>query len=250
VDATGSDGPADEPPAHPFASRHVRSFVMRRGHLSDGQKRAYDALMPAWGIPYRPEPLDFVRVFGRRAPVVLEIGFGMGDSTAQVAAAMPGTDFLCVDVYTPGVGSLLRRIREQGLTNVRIVQHDAVEVLRDMIAPDSLAGVHVYFPDPWPKTRHHKRRLVQPQFVAQLATRVAAGGYVHCATDWEPYAVQMLEVLSGEPLLRNTADGFAPRPGHRPPTKFERRGLRLGHRVKDLVFERRAADDTAAAGTC
>lgn len=238
------DDVPDEPqsPAHPLVSRHVRSFVMRRGHLSDGQKRAYDNLLPTWGIPYRNGPLDFAEAFGRQAPVVLEIGFGMGDSTAQIAAASPGTDFLCIEVYTPGVGSLLRRIDEQGLANIRIIQHDAVEVLRDMIRPDSLAGVHVFFPDPWPKTRHHKRRLIQPAFVAQLASRIAPGGYLHCATDWEDYAIQMLDVLSAEPLLRNTVDGFAARPEHRPPTKFERRGLRLGHGVRDLVFTRCEAD--------
>jgi tRNA (guanine-N7-)-methyltransferase len=231
---------------NPLALRHVRSYVMRRGHLSDGQKRAYEALLPRWGVAYRPEPLDFEQVFGRRAPVVLEIGFGMGDSTAQIAAADPATDFLCIEVYTPGVGSLLRQIDERALTNIRVVQHDAVEVLRDMIAPASLAGVHVFFPDPWPKSRHHKRRLIQAPFVAKLATRIAPGGYLHCATDWQDYAEQMLRVLSTEPLLQNTVDGFAPRPEHRPPTKFERRGLRLGHGVWDLVFRRRPIDSSAA----
>jgi tRNA (guanine-N7-)-methyltransferase len=235
------DAERREPQANPFAGRHVRSFVVRRGHLSDGQKRAHDTLMPRWGIPYRAAPLDFEQVFGRRAPVVLEIGFGMGDSTARIAAATPGTDFLCVEVYTPGVGALLRRIEEQGLSNLRIVQHDAVEVLRDMVPRDSLAGMHVFFPDPWPKKRHHKRRLIQPAFVAQLAARIAPGGYLHCATDWEDYAFGMLEVLAAEPLLVNTTTGFAARPAHRPPTKFERRGLRLGHGVWDLVFERRAS---------
>jgi tRNA (guanine-N7-)-methyltransferase len=220
--------------------------VMRRGHLSDGQKRAYESLLPAWGVAYRAGPLDFEATFGRRAPVVLEIGFGMGDSTAQIAAAKPGTDFLCIEVYTPGVGALLRRIEELRLSNVRIVQHDAVEVLRDMVPPDSLAGIHVFFPDPWPKKRHHKRRLIQPAFVAQLARRLAPGGYLHCATDWEDYALQMRDVLSAEPLLRDTADGFAPRPEHRPPTKFERRGLLLGHGVWDLVFERRNGDAAPA----
>jgi len=221
------------------AHRHIRSFAMRRGHVSDGQRRAYDRLLPTFGIAYRPAPLDYAAVFGRRAPVVLEIGFGMGDSTAQIAAAQPDTDFLGVEVYTPGVGSLLRQVDERGLRNLRIVQHDAVEVLRDMVAPDSLAGVHIFFPDPWPKKRHHKRRLVQPAFVAGLASRIAPGGYLHCATDWQDYAEQMLEVLGAEPLIENTTQAFAPRPDHRPPTKFERRGLRLGHGVWDLIFRRK-----------
>jgi tRNA (guanine-N7-)-methyltransferase len=170
---------------------------------------------------------------------VLEIGFGMGHTTAEIAAARPDTDFVGIEVYTPGVGSLLRTLDARGLANVRVIQRDAVEVLRDRIAPGSLAGVHVYFPDPWPKTRHHKRRLIQPPFVAALAGRMAPGGYLHCATDWAPYAEQMLEVLSAEPRLRNTADGFAPRPDWRPLTKFEQRGLRLGHGVWDLMFVRR-----------
>jgi tRNA (guanine-N7-)-methyltransferase len=233
------DGPvADAALAH----RHIRSFAMRRGHLSDGQRRAYDDLLPTFGIAFQAQPIDFRETFGRQAPVVLEIGFGMGGSTAEIAAAHPATDFLCVEVYTPGVGSLLRQVAERGLRNIRVVQHDAVEVLRDMVPPDSLAGVHVFFPDPWPKKRHHKRRLIQPPSVAALATRIAPGGYLHCATDWEDYAVQMLEVLSAEPLLENTAAGYAPRPDHRPPTKFERRGLRLGHGVWDLIFRRRMAD--------
>jgi tRNA (guanine-N7-)-methyltransferase len=171
--------------------------------------------------------------------VVLEIGFGMGHTTAEIAAARLDTDFIGIEVYTPGMGSLLRTIEARGLANLRVMQHDAVEVLRDRIAPASLAGVHVYFPDPWPKTRHHKRRLIQPAFVAALVGRLTPGGYLHCATDWEPYAAQMLEVLSAEPALANTAEGFAPRPDWRPLTKFEQRGLRLGHGVWDLMFTRR-----------
>jgi tRNA (guanine-N7-)-methyltransferase len=170
---------------------------------------------------------------------VLEIGFGMGDATAQIAAALPGTDFIGVEVHAPGVGALLKRIGEAGLTNLRIVRHDAVEVLQQMVAPDSLAGVHLYFPDPWPKKRHHKRRLIQPAFVTLLASRLVSGGYLHCATDWEPYAEQMLQVLAAEPLLANSAAGYAPRPDWRPLTKFEQRGLRLGHGVWDLLFRRR-----------
>lgn len=233
--ARASGAPGDAAAPHP----HIRSFSGRRGHITSGQRAAYDRLLPQWGIPYAPAVLDLRAAFGREAPVVLEIGFGMGETTAAIAAADPGTDFLGVEVYPAGVGSLLRRIEELELGNLRAIQHDALEVVRDMIAPDTLAGVHVYFPDPWPKARHHKRRLIQPPFVALLASRIRPGGYLHCATDWAHYAQQMLEVLSAEPLLENTADGFAPRPGHRPLTKFERRGLRLGHGVWDLLFRRR-----------
>jgi tRNA (guanine-N7-)-methyltransferase len=223
------------PPAH----GHIRSFVLRQGRVSNAQARSYEALMPKFGIPYRPETLDLTAVFGRDGPKVLEIGFGMGETTAAIAAAHPQTDYLGLEVHTPGVGSLLKQIAAGGLANVRIVQHDAVEVVRDMIAPGTLAGIHVFFPDPWPKKRHHKRRLIQPPFVALLAQRLAPGGYFHCATDWEEYAQQMLEVLAGEALLANTAQGFAPRPEYRPLTKFEQRGLRLGHGVWDVVFRRR-----------
>jgi len=169
---------------------------------------------------------------------VLEIGFGMGDTTAEIAAAHPGSDYLGVEVHTPGVGSLLNRIAALGLANVRVIQHDAVEVLERMIAPGALDGVHVFFPDPWPKKRHHKRRLLQPPLVALLASRMKPGGYFHVATDWEDYASQILEVLSAEPLLANTVNGFAPRPAYRPLTKFENRGLKLGHRVWDVIFRR------------
>jgi tRNA (guanine-N7-)-methyltransferase len=163
----------------------------------------------------------------------------MGEASAHIAAVLPDHDFLACEVHEPGVGALLRRIGEQGLTNMRLVRHDAVEVLEHMLAPDSLAGVHVFFPDPWHKKRHHKRRLIQREFVAKLATRIAPGGYLHCAPDWQPYAAQMLEVLSAEPLLVNTAEGYAPKPHYRPLTKFENRGLKLGHGVWDLVFKRR-----------
>jgi tRNA (guanine-N7-)-methyltransferase len=235
----GDAGPAATP-----GSRAIRSFVMRRGHLSDAQREARDTLLPTYGIPDAPGPLDYAAVFGRRAPVVLEIGFGMGHTTAEIAAARPDTDFVGIEVYVPGVGSLLRALAARALTNVRVIQHDAVEVLQTRIAPGSLAGVHVYFPDPWPKKRHHKRRLIQPPFVSMLAQRIAPGGYLHCATDWAPYADQMLEVLSAEPRLANTADGFAPRPDWRPLTKFEQRGLRLGHGVWDLMFTRTRTEET------
>ena len=217
----------------------VRSFVLRAGRIGPGQQRALDELGPRFVLPYRAEPLDFGATFGRDAPTVLEIGFGMGDATAQIAAALPGTNFIGIEVHAPGVGALLKRIGEMNLTNLRLVQHDAVEVIESMIPPQSLAGVHIYFPDPWHKKRHHKRRLIQPEWVGQLATRLAPGSYLHCATDWQPYAEQMLEVLSAEPTLVNTAACYADRPAWRPQTKFESRGLKLGHGVWDLLFRKR-----------
>ena len=229
---------------------HIRSFVLRQGRVSAAQSRHHDEGMPKWGVPYSAAPLDLAGVFGRAAPRILEIGCGMGETTATIAAAHPGNDYLGIEVHTPGVGSLLKEIATRELTNLRVIQHDAVEVVRDMIAPGTLAGIHVFFPDPWPKKRHHKRRLIQPPFVALLASRLAPGGYFHCATDWEEYAQQMLEVLSAEPLLANTADaqlgGFAPRPDYRPQTKFEARGLRLGHGVWDVVFRRRPGTSPAS----
>ncbi len=216
----------------------IRSFVLRAGRMGPGQQRALAELGPRYVVACKPG-VDWDACFGRRAPRVLEIGFGMGDATASVAAAQPGTDFIAVEVHAPGVGALLKRIGEQQLGNLRIVQHDAVQVLQQMVAPASLAGIHVWFPDPWHKKKHHKRRLIQPPFVAQLAQRLAAGGYLHCATDWQPYAQQMLEVLAAEPQLINTAKDYAGRPDWRPLTKFEARGLKLGHGVWDLVFRRR-----------
>lgn len=227
-----------QPPA-PARPRAIRSYVLRAGRMGTGQQRALAELGPRFVLPFQDTPLDFESVFGRRAPVVLEIGFGMGSATAQIAASRPDTDFIGVEVHTPGVGALLRHIGELQLTNLRIVQHDAVEVLAKMIAPSSLAGVHIFFPDPWHKKKHHKRRLLQPGFVRELVTRLSIGGYLHCATDWQPYAEQMLEVLTAEPALQNTAAGYAPRPDYRPLTKFEQRGLKLGHGVWDLVFTRR-----------
>jgi tRNA (guanine-N7-)-methyltransferase len=221
------------------ARRPVRSFVLRQGRMSPAQQRAFDDLLPRFGIPFAAAPLDFARVFGRAAPVVLEIGTGMGETTAAIAAAHPGRDFVGIEVHAPGVGALLKRIDEQGLANVRVIRHDAVEVIEHMIPAGSLAGIHVYFPDPWPKKRHHKRRLLKTAFVHALAHRLAVGGYLHAATDWADYAHEILATFAAEPLLANTADGFAPRPAWRPPTKFEQRGVRLGHEVFDLVFVRR-----------
>jgi tRNA (guanine-N7-)-methyltransferase len=216
----------------------IRSYVLRQGRFSRGQQRAYAELLPRFGIGYRLELLDLAREFGRDAPVVAEIGFGMGETTADIAAGNPARDYLAIEVHTPGVGSLLKHIEERAIGNIRIVQHDAVEVLRDMVPAGSLAAIHVFFPDPWPKKRHHKRRLLQPEFVALAATRLVPGGLLHVATDWQEYAEQVLAVLSAEPGLRNTAAGFAARPPWRPETKFERRGLKLGHGVWDLLFTR------------
>ena len=226
-------------PVATAARRGIKSYVLRAGRMGTGQQRALDELAPRYVLPFEPRPLDAAAVFGRTAPLVLEVGFGMGQATAAIAQANPGTDYLGIEVHAPGVGALLQRIDELGLTNLRIVRHDAVEVLTAMIAPALLAGLHVFFPDPWPKKRHWKRRLIQPPFVALAASRLAADGTLHCATDWQPYAGQMLDVLSAEPLLVNTADGYAPRPVQRPETKFERRGTALGHGVWDLVFRRR-----------
>ena len=220
--------------------RAIRSFVLRQGRVSNAQRRAIETLMPRYGIAYSATTLDLDQVFGRAAPRVLEIGCGMGETTTAIAAANPATDYLGIEVHSPGVGSLLKMIDQQSLTNLRVIQHDAVEVLRSMLAPASLARTHIFFPDPWPKTRHHKRRLIQADFVALLASRMQPGAVLHLATDWQDYAAHMLEVLCASPALRNTAGGYASRPAQRPMTKFEARGLKLGHQVWDLVFERTA----------
>lgn len=219
--------------------RRIRSFVTRAGRLSDAQARAITQLGPRYCIPYQRQLLDVANQFGRVAPCVLEIGFGMGETSASIAQQMPGTDFIGVEVHTPGVGNLLKLIDGMGLQNQRIIQHDAYEVLHHMMAPDSLAGVHVFFPDPWHKARHNKRRLIQPAMVELITSRLQPGGYLHCATDWEDYAVQMLDVLSAAPGLINTADRYAERPAYRPVTKFENRGLKLGHGVWDVIFTKR-----------
>ena len=216
----------------------IRSYVLRQGRFSPAQQRAHAELLPRFGVAYQPQGLDLAATFGRKAAVIAEVGFGMGETTARIAAENPGNDYLAIEVHTPGVGSLLKQLDASSIGNVRVVQHDAVEVLRDMVPLASLAGMHVFFPDPWPKKRHHKRRLIQPAFAALAAERLAPGGYLHVATDWQEYADHVLAVLVQTPGLANTAEAFAPRPPTRPETKFERRGLNLGHGVWDIVFTR------------
>jgi len=222
-----------------MSDKHIRSYVLRQGRVSPAQQRACEMLLPRYGIPYVVQPLNLDQIFGRSAPRILEIGFGMGDSTAAIALAHPENDYLVLEVHTPGVGNLLKLIAAQQISNIRIVQHDAVEVLRDMLNDATLDGVHIFFPDPWHKTRHNKRRLIQTIFVAQLVKKLKPGGYFHAATDWRDYAEQILTVLSAEPLLQNTAADYVPRPNYRPLTKFEQRGLKLGHGVWDLIFKKR-----------
>ncbi len=218
--------------------RPVRSFVLRQGRMSKGQTRAYETLMPKFAVPYSEAPLDLALLFGRAAPKILEIGFGMGDSTAKIAQSHPENDYLCIEVHTPGVGSLLKYIDEMGLTNIRIIQHDAVEVMQHMLAPETLDGVHIFFPDPWHKKRHHKRRLIQAAFIALICDRLKPGGYLHAATDWEEYAAHILDTFRDELRLVNSVSDYAPRPEYRPLTKFEQRGLRLGHGVWDVIFRK------------
>ena len=235
---TPDNGPARTMLYDPTEHR-IRSFVTRAGRLSTGQARAFEEFGPQFLVPYQKELLDYAAAFGRAAPTILEIGFGMGDTTAHIARQMPEKNFIGVEVHTPGVGSLLKQIGEQDIQNLRLIQHDAFEVLNHMIADGSLDGFHIYFPDPWHKARHNKRRLIQPPFVQLLCSKLKPGGYIHLATDWEDYAVQMLDVLGAEPQLANTAEGYAPQPAYRPLTKFENRGLKLGHGVWDLVFTKK-----------
>jgi tRNA (guanine-N7-)-methyltransferase len=223
--------------------RTIRSFVIRAGRLTTGQERAFNTFGDQFLVPYKPELLDTTAAFGRPAPTILEIGFGMGEATAHIASVRPSDNFLCCEVHAPGVGALLKRVGEgvdgQDLKNVRIIQHDAVEVLDHMIADASLDGIHIFFPDPWHKARHNKRRLIQAPFVTKLASKLKTGGYIHAATDWQNYAEQILEVFSAESQLKNTtanADGYADKPDYRPLTKFENRGIKLGHGVWDVVF--------------
>ena len=216
----------------------IRSFVLRQGRISNAQRNACEHLKPKYGIPFSTERINLESVFGRKAPIILEIGSGMGETTAAIAQSHPEFDYLAIEVHTPGIGSLLNQIEERQLANLRVIQHDAVEIIRNMLLPESLDGVHIFFPDPWPKARHHKRRLIQPAFISQLCLRLKPGAYIHIATDWEEYAQHILAVLSAEPLLSNSTLGYAERPDYRPVTKFEQRGIKLGHAVRDLIFRR------------
>ncbi len=227
---------AEQPTTPP--RRTIRSFVRREGRLTEGQARALELLWPRFGVEAGEQPIDLNTLFGREAPRVLEIGFGMGDSLAEMAAAQPDHDWLGIEVHRPGVGRLLIHVEQLGLTNLRVMCTDAVEVLQRQLADGSLDRVQIFFPDPWHKKRHHKRRLIQPPLVALLVRKLKPGGAIHLATDWEPYAQHMLAVLSGTPGLTNRSPSgdYVPRPDHRPQTKFERRGARLGHGVWDLLF--------------
>jgi tRNA (guanine-N7-)-methyltransferase len=242
-----SDTP-NQAPADVAFPKNIKSYVKRAGRTTTGQAKAFEVWGPQYLLQYAPESLNTAKAFALNgqdaapAPVILEIGFGMGEATAHIAKVRPQDHFLCCEVHEPGVGALLKRIGEQDIHNIRILQHDAVEVIDHMLPLSSIDGVHIFFPDPWHKSRHNKRRLIQTPLIAKLAARLKPGAYIHCATDWEPYAVQILEVLSAEPLLKNTADssngGYAQKPDYRPLTKFENRGLKLGHGVWDVVFQR------------
>jgi tRNA (guanine-N7-)-methyltransferase len=220
--------------------RRIRSFVLRQGRLTKGQAHALETGWPKHGVEYASQSIDLNALFGRTdSKKILEIGFGMGDATAKIAQTLPDCDFVAVEVHTPGVGSLLKLIEESALPNIRIIQHDAVEVLQNMLPEQSLDGVHIFFPDPWHKKRHHKRRLIQSEFVKLLCSKLKTGAYIHVATDWQEYAEWLLDVLNGESALKNTAKDYAEKPSYRPLTKFENRGIKLGHGVWDVVFIRK-----------
>ena len=245
ADAQASESGA-QAPAHVAHPKTIKSYVKRAGRTTTGQAKAFEDLGPKFLLQYAPQPLEPQAAFGREGRLILEIGFGMGEATAHIARVRPDDNFLCCEVHEPGVGALLKRIGEQEIGNIRILQHDAVEVIDHMLTEGCLDGIHIFFPDPWHKKKHNKRRLIQSPLIAKLVGRLKVGGYLHCATDWQPYAEQMLEVLSAEPRLANSAlaaglQGYAPKPDYRPLTKFENRGLRLGHGVWDLVFHRVAA---------
>lgn len=220
-------------------TRHIRSFHPRRGRVTPTQRDALGRLWPRYGFEVDGQPLDLEQLFGSSRPVVLEVGSGMGEAALSGAAADPGTNVLAVDVHTPGLGQLLHHIERGGLDNVRVGRGDAVELVRDMLPARSLDSVQIFFPDPWPKPRHHKRRLVQPEFVALVADRLRVGGVLHVATDWPPYAEQILRVLAAEPGLRNLHEGFAPQPTRRPETRYARLARAQGREATDVVFVRR-----------
>jgi tRNA (guanine-N7-)-methyltransferase len=229
-----------ENPTEDLTQRRIRSFVLRQGRLTKGQERALETGLPKFGIPYAETLLDLQQIFGRaESKKILEIGFGMGETTAKIAQTLPDCDFIAAEVHTPGVGSLLKLIEENNIPNIRIIQHDVVEVLQHMVPEASLDGVHIFFPDPWHKKRHHKRRLIQAEFVKVLCNKLKPGGYLHVATDWQEYAEWVLDVLKAEPQLQNTATDYAEKPSYRPLTKFENRGIKLGHGVWDMVFTRK-----------
>jgi tRNA (guanine-N7-)-methyltransferase len=230
---------AEAPTENALKNRPIRSFVLRQGRVTTGQRHALDTQWPVYGVEYGLQRIDLNALFGREtSKKVLEIGFGMGETTAKIAQTLPDVDFLAAEVHTPGVGALLKLIEEGGLRNIRIIQHDVVEVLRNMLPDASLDGVHIFFPDPWHKKRHHKRRLIQAEFVKLLCSKLKAGAYLHVATDWQEYAEWVLDVLRAEPQLQNTAQDYAEKPSYRPLTKFENRGIKLGHGVWDLVFKK------------
>jgi tRNA (guanine-N7-)-methyltransferase len=225
--------------------KRIKTFVMRAGRTTTGQTRALEVLGPQFVLPFQVDkPFDWGELFSperSHLPVIFEIGFGMGDASAQIASQQPMSNYLGCEVHVPGVGALLKKIEESNLHNIRIISHDAVDVLEKLIPKCSLTGIHIFFPDPWHKARHHKRRLIQPPLVELLVSKLKVGGYIHCATDWEPYSKQILATLTANPHLANQSDatsGFSARPDYRPLTKFERRGLKLGHGVWDLIFNR------------
>lgn len=216
--------------------RGIKSFVIREGRFTEGQQRAFELHWKSFGLDYTDKLVDLPRLFEREAPTVLEIGFGNGDSLAQMAEQNPQNNYLGIEVHRPGAGQLLQQIEKRELTNLRVSTHDAVDVLKNQLSENSLSGAQIFFPDPWPKKRHHKRRIIQGDFMTLLASRLDKNGFVHLATDWAPYANHMLEVMQSHPDFENTTNDFIPRPDFRPLTKFEQRGLKLGHEIFDLMF--------------
>ncbi len=220
--------------------RQVKSFVLRAGKITPGQQKSLESLLPVHGIEHVSSLVDLNVVFGRDSPKIIEIGFGMGKSTSQTAIANPDFDYLGIEVHPPGVGSLLMEIDQYKIDNVKVIRYDAVKVIKDMIMDNSIHGFHIFFPDPWHKKRHNKRRIIQATFIELLCSKLKPGGYIHLATDWEDYAIWMLDILNSNPKLINTSatGDYVPRPLQRPETKFEQRGLSLGHGVWDLIFKK------------